>query len=369
MMIHRILLVDTNYPINSRNQRLIDSLIKNFGENNIRYVAWNRQNADLKGLDNQYIFNCYSPLGQRIRKLQHLRRYANYINDIVLDFKPTVIIASHWDSLIICRKYARKGIKIIYENIDMPSGNIVVRNILRAIERWSLRSVTAISHASRFFQGHYAWFKGKQIVVENLPVNIPIQHSPFREGKKINSDTLNIVFNGGLRYAETMIRLITAIGNNSGIRLDIYGGAIGKEGDAIISSGSQYSNISFHGKYQYDEIGNIIKNADLIWAVYPSSNFNVKYAISNKFHESLYYGIPGVYSKNTLLGELVSHNKIGFVVDDLSIASIKECLEKISNNKKNILAEVSGNIEEYRKSQPRNWDEVYISFHQLINEI
>ena len=112
----------------------------------------------------------------------------------------------------------------------------------------------------------------------------------------------------------------------------------------------EYTNIYFYGRYNYENISEIYNSIDLIWAVYPNKDFNVKYAISNKFFESLLYEKPCFFSEKTDLGGLVEKNKIGFTIDPYNPSkffedfNIKEFLIKVEECKRNMKKYKEGKI-------------------------
>lgn len=354
----KFILVETSYPINSRNLRLIDSLKEKFGFDNVKYIAWNRDGSEITDKDsNNYIFCRQSPFGDRISKLKNLWAFRRFLRKSLNHFSPDVIIASHWDSLVLCASLIKKRQSLIYENLDMPTGNKIVFHSLRVIERMALKRTDAISYASRFYQSYYKWFKGKHFILENkVPESlaIPIKHTT--EG----DNTLTIAFNGGLRYAEIFKNLFNAIGDLEGVKMDIYGGNSG-QGNLIMRYAEGKNNITFQGAYNYEEIPDIYSKMDIVWAVYPANNFNVKYAISNKYHESIFYGVPGVFAKNTKLGELVENNNAGYQVDGYSIDDIKALIIKIRDNKKAEIEEKRYNMKYHLSEDRKNWTET-VSF-------
>lgn len=351
----KIILVDTSYPINSRNRRIIDSLKDIFGDENVKYVSWNRDGRSIDVKDSaNYIFSFNSPLGDRLKKLRNLVYFRRFLKTSLSDFAPDVIIASHWDSLVLCTSLKKKSQILIYENLDMPSGGRFVFNIIRYLERISLKKTDAISYASRFYLPYYTRFHGQHFVLENkVPefMAIPIEHTT-QEDKK-----LFIAFNGGLRYAEIFKNLFEAVNGLDNVSLDIYGGDSGEE-EVIKKYAEGINNITFHGPYKYEEIPAIYSKMDIVWAVYPSNDFNVKHAISNKYHESIFYGVPGIYAKDTLLGELADSNKTGYQVDGYSVECIRDLIIKIRNNKQAEIVEKRRNMESLSVGEKASWKEL-----------
>ena len=91
-------------------------------------------------------------------------------------------------------------------------------------------------------------------------------------------------------------------------------------------------NISFYGAYSFSQIPKIYEQSDLIWAAYPNKDYNVVYAISNKFHESMSCGKPCIYADKTKLGKYVSINNIGYTVDPYSEKAIRTLINQIKDN-------------------------------------
>ena len=94
---------------------------------------------------------------------------------------------------------------------------------------------------------------------------------------------------------------------------------------------SNHSNIIFTGKYNYNDISKFYVDSDFVWAAYPSKDYNVKYAISNKFHESIQYLTPCIYAEETMLGDYVKEKNIGLTVDPYNTYKISSLLDKIIN--------------------------------------
>lgn len=350
----RIILVDTSYPINTRNKRIIDSLKERFGENTVKYVTWLRESGRIREEDKgEYIYSNPAALGSKIEKLKSLPGFASFVKKSLDDFKPNIIIASHWDSLLICSRYKKEGQYLIYENLDIPTGRGIVRKIATWVESLALKKTDLICHASRFYPQLYGNFKKEQIVVEN---KVPCNMIAGKEPAPRKDATLVIMFNGGLRYADTMFRLFEAVGDLEGVTLSLHGGANGSEGERILKEAGKYKNIICHGRYDYSSIPILFGGADVVWAVYPAEDFNVKYAISNKYHECLLFGVPGIYARDTCLGDFVEKENIGFAVDSSSVESIRELIISIRDNR-SILDEKKAKLRAQKINENQYWED------------
>ena len=134
----------------------------------------------------------------------------------------------------------------------------------------------------------------------------------------------------------------------------MWGAAANAQTDFILRGG--FATNTFVGS-DYD-------NVDVIWAVYPNKDFNVKYAISNKFFESIYLNIPGIYAKDTMLGDYVVKNNIGMVINPYDIQDIQQLLSNVENGSINLIQMVE-NLKALALKQS-SWDE---DFEQIIDFI
>lgn len=62
-----------------------------------------------------------------------------YIKDTLNEIHPDIIIASHWSNLILVSGIKKRGQKLIYENLDIPTGGILIRKISQFLEKWALK--------------------------------------------------------------------------------------------------------------------------------------------------------------------------------------------------------------------------------------
>ncbi len=316
----KIVLIDSQYPINTRNQKIVDSLRKVFPETEVHVIAWDRMNIGENGDVNLHLFKQYSEYGNLRKKLMYLWQFKKHIVDTLETISPDIIIASHWSTLILVPKL-KKNQKLIYENLDVPTEAAPIRWTTKLFEKHALRQVSLIVHASRFFQQLYPT-SIPQIVLENKPTfQKETRTTPFNEEKLI------ISFIGTVRYADMQYILMDAVRDDSRFELRFHG--MGRDLELCQNYGKEISNVIFTGKYDYHTIAKLYHESDLVWAAYPNKDYNVKYAISNKFHESLWFGTPCVFSEKTELGDYVRGNNIGFIVDPYSVESIKTLLEDI----------------------------------------
>lgn len=361
----KILFVENAYPINTRTERMVGSLKETFGDDSVKVACWNRNNHPvIQEKKDYFIFNRNAAYASKIAKLRGMRGMYRFVKNICLSLLPDVIIASHWDALLLCAKAKNANAKLVYENLDMPTGSMPVRKILSIAERLALRKTDCITFASRFYLPYYERFNGHKIVIEN---KLPHQMCEHITPKKSDTDVLTITFLGGIRYVEIMENLIKAIGNNPHFKFNIYGGNVSyPEFNDVVA---QYNNVEMFGPYDYCTVPKIYAASDVIWAAYPSDDFNVKLAISNKYHESICYGVPAIYSKNTKLGQMVAASGCGYTVDCYSVDDIQEIMQQIHADLASTPDKIKISMKKQRAGENFCWEEEVKPLIDYLKEI
>jgi len=341
----KCIIIDTSYPINGRNTKFLTMMRMHYPDSVFKVVTWNRRMEKTEFPEEYIVYQKGSELGNRIKKFFNIFGYKSFVKDVINQEQPDVIIASHWDSLFVVPSKNRKKHFVIYDNIDVPEGNVILRSLERIMEKVSIYKADLIIHASRFFKEIYSNYRINQIVIENKPIFEKVTRTDML------SCPIKISYIGNIRYVETLMPLVNAVEHDKRFQLDFYGGGPDLEKMKRYSS----DRIVFHGRYDYNDVASFYLSSDLIWAAYPNKDFNVKYAISNKFHESMCLDTPSIFANETKLGDFVEANKLGFVVNPYNIEDVKRLLNNIASNPE-IIAEVRNSIHGYLKTET-TWEQ------------
>lgn len=362
-MNENILLVDSFYPINTRNDKIITSLRNAYPLSIIHVVAWNREERvlDLPEGITYHIYTRKSPGGKLFKKALNLKGYYSFFKKINKEVRPKLLIASHWDMLFFAVLCKGRQQVLLYDNLDIPSApSILLLWVMKYIERMSIKYVDIVVFASRFYQPLYRYNHSFQFVLENKPVVEP-------EIKSVLSSShtpIIISFIGVVRYIEILRNLVDAVKGNDNIMLYFHGD--GHSLEALRKYSQGMANIFFTGRYKHFDLERLYNTSDIVWAAYPNLDYNVKYAISNKFHESLFYGVPCIFSDKTKLGDLVKEECIGFVVDPYDVNSIKQTLLHLLHDYSK-LEEVKRNMNVYALNE-KSWEEEFLQIKTVINQ-
>lgn len=356
-MCKSFVIIDCSYPINNRNEKIKESIKKEFRGSPVYIITWDRENQHNDFPNDYFVYKQPAKLGNAVEKLKGMRGYKRFIQETLDKLNPTIIIASHWSNLILTAKLKKPGQILIYENLDIPTGSWPVRKLSTYLEKRALKNTDLIIHASRFFKGLYKP-EIAQLILENKPT--------FEATPKVKSGQSNfrIAYIGAVRYKEILINLIDAVKDISNVELFIHGS--GEDLQALKEHAEGIHNICFTGRYDYSQIIPLYQNADLIWAAYPNKDFDVIYAISNKFHETVNLGIPGIFSQKTKLGDYVEEHRLGFTVNPYSVEAIKSLINHNIEDKQQY-NDIISSMASYRLTQS-TWDDNFKEIVDYINK-
>ena len=153
-----------------------------------------------------------------------------------------------------------------------------------------------------------------------------------------------------------MKKLLEAIQKIENVEVYLIGKGAENEKFKKLIINKELKRVFMMGDYNYEEIARYYQISDFIWAVYPANDYNVKYAISNKFHESIIFEKICFFSKNTLLGEYVDKNKIGISINSSNKESIEKTILNILDHPEKIV-EITENIKKYKQNKILYWEE------------
>lgn len=356
----KILLIDEAYPLNTRNSKILRSLSRCYPNADIHVVTWDRTGQYDGGADGEkhwkwHLYTRPATYGNRVQKLLGMFGYRTFCSRTVRMVNPDVVIASHWNNLLMLPRLDYDRQMLIYENLDAPTGPEFGRWLLNRVEICYMKSAALTVHASRFYTQIYPR-EYRQLVLENKPViaTEPVDYTP--------SMPLRIAYLGNVRYLDILKNLADAVRGDDRFVLYYHGG--GPDYAMLREYTASSSNIHMTGPYRYGDIERLYRQTDIIWAAYPNRDFNVRYAISNKFHESMAYAIPAIYADNTCLGRYVEQQGTGYQVNPYNVMDIKKLLDGIVCDMSGLRVRHEALKAKYRDET--SWDE---DFAKLKSEI
>ncbi|WP_063656164.1 glycosyltransferase [Aliivibrio fischeri] len=331
----KIVIIDTTWPINSRTEKFKNTFIKN--EYRAILSAWNRGENVADSKENEFVLNTKIGYGNHFYKLLFLLSFFYHTYKVIKNTNPNVVFASHWDSLVIAasiKLLLRREFEIIYDCLDLPtSKNKYILKLLQFIEKLALKKVKVTILASRFYSELYDG-KTELFVFENYPSN-SLNFDITLEAKEKYQETIDalrlkgnkiVSWIGVVRYSEIIYNLILSI-KNIDFHLCIFGdGPSLSEVKNFVLENKLEHKVTFFGRYTQSELSCIYANTDVVWAAYPTLDYNAVYAISNKYFECSFFSKLPVFSLKTKMSENVTSDVL--LVNEYDIDSISKELNR-----------------------------------------
>lgn len=332
----KFLIIDTVWPINTRTERFRVTLMQFF---HVAVVAWNRSVKSNKERPAfHYVLDNDIGYGNKLKKLFSLPKFIWHVSNVTKKENPDVIFASHWDSLfcaVFIKLFLNKKIKIIYDCLDLPtSSNKLIIFFLKHLEKTCIRHVSLTIFASRFFKEFYPSTLNSYIF-ENYPSRKaldldskqPEWFLDFKENKATNSK--NVSWIGVVRYYEILENILKAI-TGTNIYFYVFGdGPELKKLQKKVKELNLEHQVIFFGRYSSSDLKYIYELADLVWAAYPTNDFNAIHAISNKYFECSYFSKPPIFSKKTMMAKKLEKTSSSvIIVDEYNVHDIINKIQK-----------------------------------------
>lgn len=218
----------------------------------------------------------------RVKKILKENQYDKLI---ILTTLPAVLLYK-----ILISKF--KG-KYIFDNRDFSYENIkIFKHIEGKIMRNSLLNIIS-SSAFRTFIPDYP-----TTICHNCNFT-DVGIEKFKKSK----EKLVLSFIGMIRYEEECKKVLDVIKNDARIEFRFYGEGEGVDPLKLYCKKNHIENVLFYGKYLPNEKADIIRATDIIYNCYGNKDNEVKYALSNKLYDALYFKKPLLVNNNTTMEE------------------------------------------------------------------
>ena len=343
-----LLWIERYYPIDTRSRRILRTL-EHSGRFDIHVCAWDRGLEPSPIESKHHIL--HTPIGYKrlAQKALNIGGYRRFVSKVLSEISPDVVVCSFWDMAVLFSSIRHSNARAIYDVIDLPGGSPLMFNVARMLERIALRRFNKVIFSSRFFSDSYQSYSGEKTTIENLPAL-----SELEDHECLSAQSKNIAFIGTVRHLETLIPAIDYC-KRIGRTFSVYGA--GPDLPKLTEKYGKSAEVSIMGQYDYTTLPVIYRDVLAVWAAYPVSEVNVRYAISNKFFESIFFSVPGVFSSSTLLGQFVAENGLGYCVDAEDPASVAETIDSIINDhdRTNLIRR---NLDHYKRSNASHWRDV-----------
>ena len=262
---------------------------------NVDIIFWDRHSVDEEVIGcRNYIYHRYLPDGtNKARKLAEMKMYTHYVKKILKCNKYDYVIVLTSLLGIMLRGYLIKHMRgryifdirdHSYEHMSWYYGQmkkLMLNSSLNVVSSEGFNEFLPIKNSVLC---HNCSFDS----LSDYKLNIK------KEGRII------IAFVGSVRYASAYKKFILKIKNNPKINFEFYGS--GEDEDELnkYCVENDILNVVFHGAYSPKEKASIIEKVDVLFNVY-GTDIHVKYALSNKYYEALYYKTPIIVNRGTAM--------------------------------------------------------------------
>lgn len=343
----------------------VQNYLHYFDEHSIDYhvLAWNR-NGTAKPNEKITFFQRRAEYGKRIANIPNKIAWMFFVVKEIWKYRKKCYSIHACDidavlpALLIGKILHKVVVFDIFDWISSLTGKGVVYKIVEYLQNFAYAHSDAVilCEEERKVQA-----KTQNDRVFVLP-NIPDGKTEFdRETLEIIDEErklydLTISYVGVFDRDRGLENLLACVSRNNNMLLNIAG--FGVLDEQVRSYAKKHKNIHYWARVEYAVGQAIMKNSDIIAAMYHLTSPLHKFAAPNKYYESLLLGIPMITTQNTLVGSKVEKYDTGFVLDET-----EESLEKLIKNP-DLIKEVKVKRDNCRNT----WNEVYSSYYKDFME-
>lgn len=282
-------------------------------EQNVKYevLFWNRCGEAMHVPKNYFYFDFTSAEEQPfIAKLLDFMKYRKWLKGKILDRRyDKLIVLSTLSGMLIAdllKKYAKRYV------FDIRDYSYEYFKLFYLIEKKVIHNSNYTAISSPGFKVFLPKFD--YLTIHNMQSNETTIRSDFK--KKAYGESLNVVWNGTMRYFEHQRRIIDRLSNDSRFTMYYHGDGAELESYLTYAEKNSVKNIFFTGRYSNAKKKDLLVNADILNNSYWIDNEKeVMYALSNRYYDGLIYKIPQLVEVGTYKTALCESNHIGIGLD------------------------------------------------------
>jgi glycosyltransferase involved in cell wall biosynthesis len=277
-------------------------------------------------------FKNYFGYSKRLRTI--LNEYEDKL-DIIL------VVDIPINALIMVKKIAKhKGIKLIHDSVEWYSPEqfklkwfspaYIIKNLYNKLLIDENFRVIAIS---RYLEDH---FTSRQILVEKIPVILPIEEIPCV--KAIETDKFKLLYAGSpgkKDYLANMLRGIASIDDNSLARIEFHIFGVSEDQLENILEKEEFDKIKrsifIYGRVSRDIVlKQLLQSHFSVMLRNPEARYS-KAGFPTKIVESLATGTPVITNLSSDLGNYLKDEVNSIIVDDCSSEAFKKAVLRAIN--------------------------------------
>ncbi|WP_299735200.1 glycosyltransferase [uncultured Endozoicomonas sp.] len=226
--------------------------------------------------------------------------------------------------------------RLIYDTHELETEtnglNGLRKKLAKIIERFLIDKVDHIFVVSENIADWYQKKYGIQrpTVVMNAPKSYTVENNQyFRNKFELREDQLIVLYQGGLAPGRGIDLLLETFSLRTDDKVIIVFMGYGVLEKLIQDTADKYNTVFFHKAVQPKDLLNYTASADI--GISPISNTCLSYyfCMPNKLFEYAMAGLPVLVSNMKEMREFVEKYRIGWVIEDETIDSINQAIDKI----------------------------------------
>lgn len=310
----------------------VEKYVDFYKSDNIAYtlIGWNRSLAQVSKPNTIY-FNCAAEFGAGMTNVSKLIKFNMFLFSTLRKQRKNydVIHACDFDTVLpalLVKFFWRK--KVVFDVFDWYTdsrsvGNKFILRMVKFMERLSLRKsdYVIICDEEREEQLPIKIKAEKLKVLPNIPT-FTTQPKPSNQYKK---GPITLSYVGIFGTGRGLENLLKAVSTRSNIQLNI--GGFGELQTLLEQYATNYENITYYGKMDYQNSLELMNESDIICAMYYKVNRNHIFAAPNKYFEGLFLNRPILTTEGTSIGKKTEKYKTGYVIGE----SVEDIVDFLNN--------------------------------------
>ena len=343
----------------------VQNYLHYFEENSIEYhvLGWNR-NGTAKSNEKITFFQRRAEYGKRIANIPNKIAWMFFVTKEIWKYRKECcsIHACDIDAVLpalLMGKILHKLVVFdIFDWISSLTGKGIIYKGVDFLQNYAYEHSDAVILCEEERKEQARSKNRKVLVLPNIPdgsVECDIE-TIARIDEKRAKYNFTISYVGVFDRDRGLENLLKSVARNQKVLLNI--GGFGVLDKLVQDYARKYKNIQYWGRVDYGAGQAIMKNSDLMVAMYYLTSPLHKFAAPNKYYESLFLTVPMITTQNTLVGSKVEKYDTGFVLDETEEA-IENLIKKI---------DLKEEIEIKRNNCENTWKKIYSSYYKDFME-
>lgn len=243
--------------------------------------------------------------------------------------------------------------KVIYDIFDFYADHLRrtpgwLKRIIRGIDLWAVNRADAVILVDDSRREQIRGSKPKLLeIIYNSPLDAPTLRDALSQEADRNRFTIAYV--GLLQTERGLFEMLDVLLHHPEWRLDLAG--FGGDENEIVTQARMMSNVSWHGRIDYQRTLSLSRQADVLFATYDPAIPNHRYSSPNKIFEAMMLAKPIIVARGTNMDRIIEQTGCGMVVAYGDVNELEAALIKLSRD-----ADLR---EQLGRNARRAYDEVY----------